>query len=99
MSESAKKPGGDRRAVADARGSRRNLPDAEHAEGQAGVIESAVWPRATAPGITGHLCWSDLGVVASASGSARHAVLAKIEALPQTALRSVAPLLTTGAGS
>jgi hypothetical protein len=42
MSESTKKPVGDRRAVADARGIRRNLPNAEHDEGQAGIVESGV---------------------------------------------------------
>ena len=97
MSESTEKPVGDRRAVADARGIRRNLTDAEHDEGQAGIVESGVWPGATSPGITVNLCSSDLGVAASASGSALHDVLEQIEALQQTARRGVAPLLTNGA--
>ena len=98
MSESTKKPVGDRRAVADARGIRRNTTDAEHHEAQAGVIDSGVWSRATSPGMTVILGWSDLGVAASASGSALHDVLEKIEALKKTALRGVGPLLTNGAG-
>ena len=98
MSGSTKKPVGDRRAVADARGIRRDATDAEHHDPQAGVIESGVWPRGTSPGITVTLFSSDLGVAASASGSALHDVLEKIEALKQTALRGVEPLLTNGAG-
>jgi hypothetical protein len=102
MSESTKKPGGDRRAVADARGIRRNLTDAEHDESQAGIIESSVWPRGTAPGITINLCSSDLGFEASAVGPALHDILEKIEerieALTQTVLGGVEPLLTNGAG-
>jgi hypothetical protein len=99
MSGSTNKPVGDRRAVADARGIRRDTTDAEHHEAQAGVIESGVWPRATSPGITVHLCSSDVGVVLSASGSTLHDVLEKIEALKQTALRAVEPRLTNGAGN
>jgi hypothetical protein len=98
MSESTKKPVGDRRAVADARGLWRNLTDAEHDEGQASILASGVWPRGTSPGITVNLCSSDLGVGASASGSALHDFLERIEALKQTALRGVEPLLTNGAG-
>jgi hypothetical protein len=98
MSESTKRPVGDRRAVADARGIRRNRTDAGHEEGRAGIIESGVWPRGTAPASTVNRCSSDLGVAASASGSAVHDVLGKIEALKQTALRGVEPLLTNGAG-
>jgi hypothetical protein len=50
MSESTKKPGvGDHRAVADSPGIRRNATDAEHEEGQAGIIESGVWPQGTSP--------------------------------------------------
>jgi hypothetical protein len=56
MSESTKKPVGDRRAVADARGIRRNLTDAGHDEGQAGIIESGDWLWATPPGITVNDC-------------------------------------------
>ena len=99
MSESTKRPVGDRRAVADARGIRRDATDAEHHDPQAGVIESGVWPRGTSPGITVHLCSSDLGVVVSASGSTLHDVLEKIEALKQTALHAVEPRLTNGAGN
>ena len=44
------------------------------------------------------LGWSDLGIADSASGSALHDVLEKIEALKKTALRGVGPLLTNGAG-
>jgi hypothetical protein len=98
MSESKKKPVGDRRAVAEARGNRRNTTDAEHHEAQAGVTESGVWQRGTTPGITVNLCSSELGVVASASGSALHDVLEMIEALKQTGLRRVKPFLTNGAG-
>jgi hypothetical protein len=98
MSECTKKPVGDRRAVADARGIRRHTTDAEHPEVQAGVMESGVWPRGTSPGITVTLFSSDLGVAASASGSALHDVLEKIEALKQAALRGVEPLLINGAG-
>jgi hypothetical protein len=89
---------GDRRAVADARGIRRNTNDAEHHEAQAGIVGSGVWPRGTSPGISATRCSSDLGVAACASGSALHDVLEKIEALKQTALRGVQPLLTNGAG-
>jgi hypothetical protein len=96
MSENTKKPVGDRRAVADARGICRNTTDAEHAECQAASMESGVWPRATAPGMTVNLCSSDLG--ARASGPALHDVLEKIETLKQTALRGVEPLLSNGAG-
>jgi hypothetical protein len=89
---------GDRRAVADAPGIWRNLTDAEHDEGQAAISESGLWPRRTSPGITVNLCSSDRGVEASASGSDLHDFLEKIEALKQTALRAVEPLLTNGAG-
>jgi hypothetical protein len=71
---------------------------AEHHETQAGIIESGVWPRGTSPGITVNLCSSDLGVPASVSGSDQHAVLEKIEALKQTALRGLGPFLIDGAG-
>jgi hypothetical protein len=98
MSENTTKPLGDRRAVADARGLRGNTTDAEHPEAQVGVMESGVWPRAIAPGSTVNLCSSDVSVATSASGSALHDVLEKIEALKQTALRGVEPLLTNGAG-
>jgi hypothetical protein len=81
MSESTKKPMGDRRAVADARGIRRNTINAEHPEAQAGVTKSGIWPRATAPDSTVNLCSSDVSVAASASGSALHDVLEKIETL------------------
>ena len=97
MSESTK-PVGDRRASAASRGIWRNIIDAEHDEGQAGNIESGVWPRGTSPGITVNLCSSDLAVEASASGSDHHEVLEKIEALKQIALRCVEPLLADGAG-
>jgi hypothetical protein len=98
MSDSTKKPVGDRRAVAHSRGIRRNTTHAEHHEAQAGVIESGVWRRGTSPGITVNLCSSELGVAASASGSDRHDVREKIEALKQNALRGVEPILTDGAG-
>jgi hypothetical protein len=98
MSESPNKPVDDRRAVADARGIRGNLPGAEHDEGQAGTIESGVWPPGTSAGITVSPCSSDLGFEASAIGSALREVQEKIEALKQTALRCVEPLLTNGAG-
>jgi hypothetical protein len=98
MSVSTKKPVGDRRAVADTRVIWRNLTDTEHEEGQAGILESGVWPRATAPSITVHRCSSDLSFAVSASGSALHDVLEQIEALKQTAVRGVEPLLTNGAG-
>ena len=98
MSESTKKPVGDRRAVADARGIRRDTTDAEHHEAQAGVMESGVWPRRTSPAITVTLFSSGLGVAASASGSALHDVLEKIEALKPAALRGAEPLLINGAG-
>jgi hypothetical protein len=98
MSESTKKPVGDRRAAAHPRGLWHNITEAEHDEGQAGIIESGVWPRGTSPGITANLCSSDLGVAASASGSDHYDVLEKIEAFKQTVLRYVEPLLTDGAG-
>ena len=97
MSESTK-PVGDRRAVVPSRGNWRNIIDAGHREGQAGNIEPGVWPRGTSLGITVNLCSSDLGVAASASGSALHDGLEKFDALKQTALRGVEPLLTDGAG-
>jgi len=40
VSESTKKPVGNRRAVADSRGVSRNTTDAEHHEAQAGIIEA-----------------------------------------------------------
>jgi hypothetical protein len=98
MSESTKKPVGDRRAVADARGIQRNTTDAEHDEFQVGLIDSGDWLWATSRGITLNLCSSDLGVAASASGSALHDFLEQIEALNHTALRGVELLLTDGAG-
>jgi hypothetical protein len=98
MCESAKNPYSSRRAVADSRGIRRNLTGAGHDEGQAGIIESGVWPRGTSPGLAVDLHASDLDVEASASGSDRHDVLEKIEALEQTALRGVEPILSDGAG-
>jgi hypothetical protein len=98
MSENTEKPVGDRRAVADARGIRRNTTDAGRHEAQDEVIVSGVWYRATSLGITANLCSSDLGVAASASGSALHDGLEKFDALKQTALRGVEPLLTNGAG-
>jgi hypothetical protein len=78
MSESTKKPVGDRRAGAHSRGIWRNTADPEHHEAQTSIIES--------------------GVEARLSGSALHDVLEKIEALKQTALRGVEPILTDGAG-
>ena len=98
MSESTNKSVGGRRAVADARGIRRNRTDAEHYQGRAGVIESGVWPRATSPGIAVGLCSSDPGVEAGASESALHDFLEWIEALNQADLGGVEPLLTNGAG-
>ena len=99
MSESTKKPVGDRRAVADARGLWRNLTDAEHDEGQASILASGVWPPGTSAGITVSPCSSDLGFEASAIGSALHELQEQIEALKQTALRAVEPRLTNGAGN
>jgi hypothetical protein len=98
MSESTNKPVGGRRAVAGARGIRRNLTDAGLDQGQAGGIASGVWPPATSPGIAVNLCSSDPGVAAGASGSALHDFLEWMEALNQADLRGVGPLLTSGAG-
>jgi hypothetical protein len=74
MSECTKKPVGDRRAVGDACGIRRNTTAAERTEVQAASMESGVWPRIT----TVNLCSSHQGARASASGSALHDVLEKI---------------------
>jgi hypothetical protein len=98
MSERTKKPVGDRLAVAHSRGTWHHVTDAEHDGGQTGIVESAVRPRETSPGITINPGPSALGVEPGASGSYHHDVLVKLEAHKQAALWGAEALLIDGAG-